>query len=74
MTNFEFTYENVDNAFAAMLKNSDYNTGYKLFKSETFKAEFAKFIGTTEDELWKHEAFVQWYNEFAEGLNEWKEF
>ena len=33
-----------------------------------FEAEFAKFIGTTENELWKHKAFVQWYNETAEEL------
>ena len=68
MTKFRFTYKNLENAFAAMLKNSNYNTWYELFDSENFEAEFAKFIGTTEDELWKHKAFVQWYNETAEEL------
>ena len=68
MTKFRFTYKNLENAFAAMLKNSQYNTWYELFDRENFEAEFAKFIGTTEDELWKHKAFVQWYNETAEEL------
>ena len=68
MTKFRFTYENIENAFNTMLNNSNYNTWYELFDSENFEAEFAKFIGTTEDELWKHKAFVQWYNETAEEL------
>ena len=68
MTKFRFTYENIENAFNTMLNNSNYNTWYELFDSENFEAEFAKFIGTTEDKLWKHKAFVQWYNETAEEL------
>lgn len=68
MAKFIFTYENIENAFAAMLKNSQYNTWYELFDRETFEVEFAKFIGATEEELWKNRAFVQWYNETAEEL------
>ena len=68
MTKFRFTYKNIENAFEAILNNSKYNAWYELFDSETFEAEFAKFIGTTENELWKHKAFVQWYNETAEEL------
>ena len=68
MTKFRFTYKNIENAFAAMLKNSKYETWYELFDRETFEAEFAEFIGTTENELWQHKAFVQWYNETAEEL------
>ena len=68
MTKFRFTYKNIENAFNTMLNNSNYNTWYELFDSENFEAEFAKFIGTTEDELWKHKAFVQWYNDTSEEL------
>ena len=68
MTKFRFTYKNLENAFNTMLNNSNYNTWYELFDSENFEADFAKFIGTTEDELWKHKAFIQWYNETAEEL------
>ena len=68
MTKFRFTYKNIENAFATMLNNSNYNTRYELFDRESFEAEFAQFIGTTENELWKHKAFVQWYNETAEEL------
>ena len=68
MTKFRFTYKNIENAFEAMLNNSNYETWYELFDRETFEAEFAAFIGTTENELWKHKAFVQWYNETAEEL------
>ena len=68
MTKFRFTYKNIENAFEAMLNNSIYETWYELFDRETFEAEFAEFIGTTENELWKHKAFVQWYNETAEEL------
>ena len=68
MTKFRFTYKNIENAFAAMLKNSKCNAWYELFDSETFEAEFAKFIGTTENELWKHKAFIKWYNDTAEEL------
>ena len=68
MTNFNFTYENLENAFAAMLKNSDFNTWYELFDRESFEEEFAQFIGVTEDVLWKNKTFVEWYNEMAEGL------
>ena len=53
MTKFRFTYKNIENAFEAMLNNSDYETWYELFDRETFEAEFAEFIGTTENELWK---------------------
>ena len=68
MTNFNFTYENLENAFAAMLKNSDFNTWYELFDRESFEEEFAQFIGVTEDVLWKNKTFVEWYNEMAEEL------
>ena len=68
MTKFRFTYKNIENAFETMLNNSNYETWYELFDRETFEAEFAEFIGTTENELWKHKAFVQWYNETAEEL------
>ena len=68
MTKFRFTYKNIENAFEAMLNNSSYETWYELFDRETFETEFAEFIGTTENELWKHKAFVQWYNETAEEL------
>lgn len=68
MTNFNFTYENLENAFAAMLKNSDFNTWYELFDRESFEEEFAQFIGVTEDDLWKNKTFVEWYNEMAEEL------
>ena len=68
MTKFRFTYKNIENAFEAMLNNSNYETWYELFDRETFEAEFAAFIGTTEEALWKHKAFVQWYNETAEEL------
>ena len=51
MTKFRFTYKNIENAFAAMLKNSAYETWYELFDRETFEAEFAEFIGTTEEAL-----------------------
>ena len=68
MTNFNFTYENLENAFAAMLKNSEFNTWYELFDRESFEEEFAQFIGVTEDDLWKNRTFVEWYNEMAEEL------
>ena len=68
MTKFRFTYKNIENAFNAMLNNSNYNAWWELFDREAFEAELAKFIGTTENELWKHKAFVQWYNETAEEL------
>ena len=68
MTNFNFTYENLENAFAAMLKNSKFNTWYELFDRETFEEEFAQFIGVTEKELWNNKTFVEWYNEMAEEL------
>ena len=68
MTNFNFTYENLENAFAAMLKNSEFNTWYELFDREAFEEEFAQFIGVTEDELWENKIFVEWYNEMAEEL------
>ena len=68
MTNFNFTYENLENAFAAMLKNSVFNTWYELFDRESFEEEFAQFIGVTEDDLWKNKTFVEWYNEMAEEL------
>ena len=68
MTNFNFTYENLENAFAAMLKNSEFNTWYELFDRESFEEEFAQFIGVTEDDLWKNKTFVEWYNEMAEEL------
>ena len=68
MTKFRFTYKNIENAFEAMLNNSNYETWYELFDRETFEAEFAEFIVTTENELWKHKSFVQWYNETAEEL------
>ena len=68
MTNFNFTYENLENAFAAMLKNSEFNTWYELFDREAFEEEFAQFISVTEDELWEHKTFVEWYNEMAEEL------
>ena len=68
MTNFNFTYENLENAFAAILKNSDFNTWYELFDRESFEEEFAQFIGVTEDDLWKNKTFVEWYNEMAEEL------
>ena len=68
MTNFNFTYENLENAFATMLKNSDFNTWYELFDRESFEEEFAQFIGVTEDDLWKNKTFVEWYNEMAEEL------
>ena len=68
MTNFNFTYENLENAFAAMLKNSNFNTWYELFDRESFEVEFAAFIGTTEEELWNHTTFVVWYNEMADEL------
>ena len=60
MTKFRFTYKNLENAFATMW--------YELFDRETFEEEFAQFIGTTEEELWKHKAFIAWYNEMAEEL------
>ena len=66
--NFNFTYENLENAFEAMLNNSEFNTWYELFDRESFEEEFAKFIGTTEEELWKNKTFVEWYNEMAEEL------
>ena len=68
MTNFNFTYENLENAFATMLKNSDFSTWYELFDRESFEEEFAQFIGVTEDDLWKNKTFVEWYNEMAEEL------
>ena len=68
MTKFRFTYKNLENAFATMLGNGNFNTWYELFDRETFEAEFAQFIGTTEEELWKHKAFIAWYNEMAEEL------
>ena len=68
MTNFNFTYENLENAFAAMLKNSNFNTWYELFDRESFEEDFAQFIGVTEDDLWKNKTFVEWYNEMAEEL------
>ena len=68
MTNFNFTYENLENAFEAMLNNSNFNTWYELFDSETFEEDFAQFIGVAEDDLWKNKAFVEWYNEMAEEL------
>ena len=68
MTKFRFTYNNIENAFNAMFNNSNYNAWWELFDREAFEAEFAKFIGITENELWKHKAFVQWYNETAEEL------
>ena len=68
MTNFNFTYENLENAFAAMLKNSNFNTWYELFDRESFEEDFAQFIGVTEDDLWKNKTFVEWYNEMAEQL------
>ena len=68
MTKFRFTYKNLENAFATMLGNSKFNTWYELFDRETFEEEFAQFIGTTEEELWKHKAFIAWYNEIAEEL------
>ena len=68
MTNFNFTYENLETAFAAMLKNSEFNTWYELFDRESFEEEFAQFIGVTEDDLWKNKTFVEWYNEMAEEL------
>ena len=68
MTKFRFTYKNIENAFATMLNNSNYNAWWELFDREAFEAEFAKFIGVSENELWKHKAFVQWYNETAEEL------
>ena len=51
-----------------MLGNSKFNTWYELFDREIFEEEFAQFIGTTENELWKHKAFIAWYNEMAEEL------
>ena len=68
MSNFNFTYENLENAFAAMQKNSDFYTWYELFDRESFEEEFAQFIGVTEDDLWKNKTFVEWYNEMAEEL------
>ena len=68
MTNFNFTYENLDNAFEEILNNSKFNTWYELFDSETFEEDFAQFIGVTEDELWENKIFVEWYNEMAEEL------
>ena len=68
MTNFNFTYENLENAFAAMLKNSNFSRWYELFDRESFEEDFAQFIGVTEDDLWKNKAFVEWYNEMAEEL------
>ena len=68
MTNFNFTYENLENAFAAMLKNSNFNTWYELFDRESFEEEFAQFIGVTENDLWKNKTFVEWCNEMAEEL------
>ena len=41
MTKFRFTYKNIENAFEAMLNNSNYETWYELFDRETFEAEFA---------------------------------
>ena len=68
MTKFRFTYKNLENAFATMLRNSKFNTWYEFFDRKTFEEEFAQFIGTTEEELWKHKAFIAWYNEIAEEL------
>ena len=68
MTNFNFTYEILYNAFEKMLNNSNFNAWYELFDSETFEEDFAKFIGVTEDDMWKNKAFVEWYNEMAEEL------
>ena len=68
MTKFRFTYKNLENAFATMLKNSNFNTWYELFDRESFEEDFAQFIGVTEDDLWKNKTFVEWYNEMAEEL------
>ena len=68
MTKFRFTYKNIENAFEAMLNNSNYETWYELFDKESFEEEFAQFISVTEDELWENKIFVEWYNEMAEEL------